>query len=307
MNGPAQPLVIVLLGPTASGKTALAIELAQALDLAVLNVDSRQLYIGMDVGTAKPSPAQRGRVRHELLDLRSADQPLNLQEFRALAEPVLAAEHRRRGMALLAGGSGLYLKALTQGLQPPAVPPQPALRAQLAGLGQPTCHQLLRAADPVAAARIAPTDPVRTQRALEVLYATGRPLSAQQGSRPPAWRLIELGLDPVDLPRRIASRTRQLYADGLVEETRRLIGRFGPALPLLATIGYGEARAVLAGELDEAEAIRITERRTRQFAKRQRTWFRRQHSPTWLPGGGGAEACAAALERILPLAGQGLG
>lgn len=307
MHAPAQPLVIVLLGPTASGKTALAIELAQALDLAVLNVDSRQLYSGMDVGTAKPSPAQRARVRHELLDLRSPDQPLNLQEFRALAEPVLAAEHRRRGMALLAGGSGLYLKALAQGLQPPAVPPQPALRAQLAALGQPTCHQLLRAADPVAAARIAPTDPLRSQRALEVLYATGRPLSAQQGSRPPAWHLIELGLDPVDLPSRIASRTRQLYADGLVEETRRLIERFGPALPLLATIGYGEARAMLAGDLDKAEAIRITERRTRQFAKRQRTWFRRQHSPTWLPSGGGAEACAAALELILPLAGQGLG
>ena len=131
-----QPLVIVLLGPTASGKTALAIELAQALGLAVLNVDSRQLYLHMDVGTAKPTAAQRAAVRHELLDLREPNHPINLQDFRAIAEPAIAAEHQRKGMALLAGGTGLYLKALTQGLQPPAVPPQPALRAQLEALGR---------------------------------------------------------------------------------------------------------------------------------------------------------------------------
>jgi len=307
-NPPAsEPLVIVLLGPTASGKTALAIELARVLDLAVLNVDSRQLYAGMDVGTAKPTAAQQALARHELLDLRTPDQPINLQEFRAVAEPAVAAEHSRRGMALLAGGSGLYLKALTQGMQPPAVPPQPTLRAQLDELGQPTCHQLLQAADPAAASRIAPADHVRTQRALEVLYATGRPLSAQQGSAPPPWRVVELGLDPADLRQRIAARTRQLYADGLVEETRRLIERYGRDLPLLDTIGYGEAKAVLAGDLGEAEAIRITEQRTRQFAKRQRTWFRRQHNPTWLKGASTEEQFAAALEVVLPLARHVLG
>ena len=307
-NPPAsEPLVIVLLGPTASGKTALAIELARVLDLAVLNVDSRQLYAGMDVGTAKPTAAQQALARHELLDLRTPDRPINLQEFRAVAEPAVAAEHSRRGMALLAGGSGLYLKALTQGMQPPAVPPQPTLRAQLDALGQPTCHQLLQAADPAAASRIAPADHVRTQRALEVLYATGRPLSAQQGSAPPPWRVVELGLDPADLRQRIAARTRQLYADGLVEETRRLIERYGRDLPLLDTIGYGEAKAVLAGDLGEAEAIRITEQRTRQFAKRQRTWFRRQHNPTWLKGASTEEQFAAALEVVLPLARHVLG
>lgn len=304
---PTKPLVIVLLGPTASGKTALAIELARALDLAVLNVDSRQLYAGMDVGTAKPTAHQQAQARHELLDLRTPDQPINLQEFRAIAEPAVAAEHERRGMALLAGGSGLYLKALTQGMQPPAVPPQPTLRAQLDALGQPTCHQLLQASDPEAAARIAPADHVRTQRALEVLYATGKPLSAQQGSNPPPWRVIELGLDPADLRQRIAARTRQLYADGLLEETRQLIERYGSELPLLDTIGYGEAKAVLAGALGEAEAIRITEQRTRQFAKRQRTWFRRQHSPTWLEGSSTEQQLAAALAAVLPAAEQGLG
>lgn len=277
-----QPLVIVLLGPTASGKTDLAIALAQALDLAVLNVDSRQLYRQMDVGTAKPTAAQRGQARHELLDLRDPDQPINLQEFRAIAEAQLNAELARKPLALLAGGSGLYLQALTQGLEPPAVPPQPQLRAQLAALGQPLCHQLLRQGDPAAAARIAPADAVRTQRALEVLYATGRPLSSQQGATPPPWRVLELGLNPTDLTARIASRTKGLFAAGLVAETEALIERYGAGLPLLNTIGYAEAKQQLAGELSETEAIALCEQRTRQFAKRQRTWFRRRHAPIWL-------------------------
>ncbi|QCH15050.1 tRNA (adenosine(37)-N6)-dimethylallyltransferase MiaA [Synechococcus sp. CB0101] len=296
---PDQPLVIVLLGPTASGKTALGIELAQALDLAVLSVDSRQLYTEMDIGTAKPTPAQRAAVRHELLDLRRPDQPINLQEFRAEAEQAIAAEHTRRGIALLVGGSGLYLKAITQGMTPPAVPPQPQLRAQLEALGQPLCHQLLVGADPAAGARIMPNDAVRTQRALEVLYATGVPLSAQQGATPPPWRVLELGLDPPDLRQRIASRTAGLYAEGLVEETRRLVERYGADCPLLDTIGYGEARALLRGELQEPEAIALTTRRTQQFAKRQRTWFRRQHQPLWLDGVDPLQQGLQAIERVL--------
>ena len=300
---PNQPLVIVLLGPTASGKTDLAIALARALDLAVLNVDSRQLYRQMDVGTAKPTAAQRGQARHELLDLRDPDQPINLQEFRAIAEAQLNAELARKPLALLAGGSGLYLQALTQGLEPPAVPPQPQLRAQLAALGQPLCHQLLRQGDPVAAGRIAAADAVRTQRALEVLYATGRPLSEQQGATPPPWRLLELGLNPANLEARIAERTRALYGQGLVAETEALIGRYGPELPLLDTIGYAEARQLLAGTLTEAEAGALTQQRTRQFAKRQRTWFRRRHRPCWLAG----EGEAALLEQALQEVERGLG
>jgi tRNA dimethylallyltransferase len=293
-----QPLVIVLLGPTASGKTDLAIALAQTLDLAVLNVDSRQLYRQMDVGTAKPTAAQRGQARHELLDLRDPDQPINLQEFRAIAEAQLNAELARKPLALLAGGSGLYLQALTQGLEPPAVPPQPQLRAQLAALGQPLCHQLLRQGDPAAAARIAPADAVRTQRALEVLYATGRPLSSQQGATPPPWRVLELGLNPTDLTARISSRTRDLFAAGLVAETEALIERYGAGLPLLNTIGYSEAKQQLAGELSETEAIALCEQRTRQFAKRQRTWFRRRHAPIWLEGPSTEGQLAQALQVV---------
>lgn len=297
-----QPLVIVLLGPTASGKTELAIALAQALGVSVLNVDSRQLYRQMDVGTAKPTAAQQAAAPHELLDLRDPDQPLNLQEFRAIAEPLIERELNRPrsgpGLALLAGGSGLYLKALTQGMEPPAVPPQPELRRQLEALGQPLCHRMLQLSDPVAGARIMSNDAVRTQRALEVLYATGQPLSSQQGATPPPWRVLELGLDPTDLRRRIDQRTRALYAEGLVTETAALIARYGSDLPLLDTIGYGEARRLLAGELTEAQAIELTSRRTRQFAKRQRTWFRRQHQPVWLEGHTNDERLQQALQAV---------
>ena len=181
----SHPLVITLLGPTAAGKTALALEIAEKLNLPVINVDSRQLYRGMDVGTAKPTAAQQARVPHHLLDLRDPDQPITLQEFQAEAMPCIEAVLQQCGKALLVGGSGLYLKALTQGLQPPAVAPQPQLRNQLTQLGQAICHPLLQAADPQAAARIAPADAVRTQRALEVLYATGQPMSSQSSATPP--------------------------------------------------------------------------------------------------------------------------
>ncbi|MBM5826084.1 MAG: tRNA (adenosine(37)-N6)-dimethylallyltransferase MiaA [Cyanobacteria bacterium M_surface_10_m2_119] len=298
----AQAWVIVLLGPTASGKSDLAVALAQHLDLAVLNVDSRQLYRGMDVGTAKPTATQRAQARHELLDLRDPDQPLNLQEFQAIAGPQITCELARprstAPLALLAGGSGLYLQALTRGLRPPAVAPQPLLRQQFTALGQQLCHQLLRQADPEAAGRIAPADAVRTQRALEVIYASGKPLASQQGASPPPWRVLELGLDPTNLRQRIAQRTEQLYRDGLVSETEQLIARYGPDLPLLETIGYGEARQVLSGALTETKARDLTAQRTRQFAKRQRTWFRRQHQPVWLEGATTEERLDQALREI---------
>ena len=280
--GDTHPLVVVLLGPTASGKTALGIQLAQALQLDVINVDSRQLYREMSVGTAKPTEAQQAAVPHRLLDLRDPDQPLTLQEFQSLAMDAVNASIDARGGALLVGGSGLYLKSLTGGLKPPAVPPQPLLRHQLERLGQATCHGLLCQADPASGARIAAADAVRTQRALEVLYATGRTMTAQQGASPPPWRVLELGLDPTDLKQRIVQRTHQLYAEGLVEETAQLRDRYGHELPLLQTIGYGEALQVLDGNLTRPQAITITTKRTQQFAKRQRTWFRRQHQPHWL-------------------------
>ena len=277
-----QPLVITLLGPTASGKTALALELAERLGLPVINVDSRQLYREMDVGTAKPTAEQQARVMHHLLNLRDPNQPMTLQEFQAEATPCIDRELAQRGVALLVGGSGLYLKALTSGLKPPAVGPQPELRKQFSAMGQAICHPLLAAADPIAAAKISPADAVRTQRALEVLYASGQLMSGQASVEPPPWRILELGLNPSNLRQRINQRTEQLYQHGLVEETERLADRYGADLPLLQTIGYAEALQLIDGSITQQSAIATTCQRTQQFAKRQRTWFRRQHTPQWL-------------------------
>jgi len=276
------PLVVVLLGPTASGKTALAIELAERFELEILNIDSRQLYREMDVGTAKPTAEQRERVPHHLIDIRRPDQPITLREFQDEALKAVNHNLERRGAAFLVGGSGLYLKALTAGLKPPSVAPQPALRQQLAELGQNACHQLLSAADPPSGNKIAPADAVRTQRALEVLYATGRPMSSQTSTSPPPWRVLELGLNPANLRQRIRQRTEELYEQGLIEETQGLRQIYGASLPLLQTIGYAEAMQVLNGELNRTSAIEATTLRTQRFAKRQRTWFRRQHQPLWL-------------------------
>ncbi|KZR78325.1 tRNA (adenosine(37)-N6)-dimethylallyltransferase MiaA [Prochlorococcus marinus] len=285
LNKPTDlPLVVVVLGPTASGKTGLGISLAKQLKLDVLNVDSRQLYREMSVGTAKPTPDQQRQAPHQLLDLRAPDHPITLQEFQSIAMAAVTQSIAQSGMALLVGGSGLYLKSLIKGLRPPAVAPQPELRQQLQKLGQDICHPLLRQADPTAAKRISTADAFRTQRALEVLYATGQPMSAQQGSIPPAWRVLELGLDPADLRERIALRTAQLYVNGLIEETERLCSRYSSDLPLLQTIGYREALQILQGQLNIEQARALTTLRTRQFAKRQRTWFRRQHAPHWLNG-----------------------
>jgi tRNA dimethylallyltransferase len=300
---PRPGLVIALMGPTASGKTDLALTLADQLNLAVISVDARQVYIGMDIGTAKPTAQQRRQVRHELLDLRPPDQPMTLQEFLPLARAAVRAELQHRGLALVVGGSGLYLQGLLQGLTPPAVPPQACLRQQFQALGQPLCHALLTSCDPVAAQRIAPADTSRTHRALEVCLATGQPFSAQQGRVPPPWPVLELGLDPPDLNRRIEARTLSMFAQGLVQETDTLIASHGDSLPLLDTIGYAEARDLLRGELGEAEAIARTEQRTRQYAKRQRTWFRRQHQPLWLRDGDLPQKALAALRTTQ----QGLG
>lgn len=279
----ADPLVIILLGPTAAGKSELAIALAKALNLAILSVDSRQVYRGMDVGTAKPTWEERRQVRHELLDLRDPDDPMSLHGFQIEAMAAIRREHDQRGVALLAGGSGLYLKALTDGWQPPAIPAQSWLRQQFHNLGQDVCHQLLVQTDPASGDRIAPTDPVRTQRALEVIYASGQPLSQQRGRVPPPWKVLELGVLPSDLCQRITRRSAALYAAGLIEETGRLVETYGPDLPLLQTIGYGEAMAFLHGQRDREQALTTTIRRTLQLAKRQRTWFRRQHQALWLP------------------------
>ncbi|WP_320666784.1 tRNA (adenosine(37)-N6)-dimethylallyltransferase MiaA [Prochlorococcus sp. MIT 1307] len=277
-----KPLIIVLLGPTASGKTEISIDLAAKLKLGIHNIDSRQLYAGMDIGTAKPSKEQMNRVRHYLIDIRKPDEPITLKEFQETAQASLKNSLKNNPMAFLVGGSGLYLKALTSGLRPSAVPPIQDLRKQLSEIGQQECYQILKSSDPNASKRIAPADAVRTQRALEVLFATGKSITQQESAEPPPWKILELGLNPKNLRERIAKRTTQLYKNGLIEETEQLIHQYNQDLSLLQTIGYGEALKVIQGKLTRTKAIEITNLRTNQFAKRQRTWFRRQHNPIWL-------------------------
>ena len=277
-----KPLVIVVLGPTASGKTALGIEIAKQLKLDIHNIDSRQIYKGMDIGTAKPSKKQQKIVKHFLIDICEPNHPITFHEFQKIAESSLNQNLTKNGIGLLVGGSGLYLQALTKGLQPPSVAPQQQLRAQLKEIGQYECHQILQRCDPIAAKKISISDNVRTIRALEVFYATAIPMSMQKKAKSPGWRVLEIGLDANNLKEKISHRTKQIYNNGLIEETKCLMNTFGKDLPLLKTIGYQEALSIIKGEINVTEAIQITNKRTNDFAKRQRTWFKKQHAPKWL-------------------------
>tara|TARA_B100000131_G_scaffold296591_1_gene314604 strand:- start:15 stop:908 length:894 start_codon:yes stop_codon:yes gene_type:complete len=277
-----QPLVIVLMGPTASGKTDLSIEIAKTLNLDIHNVDSRQLYIGMDIGTAKPTRSQQSLIKHFLLDLRQPNDPITLHEFQKEAIISLQKNLNEKKIGFLVGGSGLYLKSLISGLVPPAIPAQHILRHQFKAIGQKTCHQLLQHCDPIGAKKIAPADISRTIRALEVFYATGKTMSSLQSIKPPPWRFLELGLNPKNLNERIAKRTRHIFENGLLEETQKLIYKFGRDLSLLKTIGYKEALKVLEGTSSIEEAIAMATVRTNQFAKKQKTWFKGQHKTKWL-------------------------
>ena len=191
-------------------------------------------------------------------------------------------ELAQQKIILLVGGSGLYLQALIKGLKPPEVAPQKFLRDQLSNINKIERHNLLGCCDPIAAEKIHPEDSIRTIRALEVFYATGQSIFKQQRYCPPPWTILEIGLNPENLERRIKERTEQMYKNGLIEETQNLISKYGNNLELLKTIGYGEARSIINGSINYEEALAITIKRTSQFAKRQKTWFRNKHNPRWL-------------------------
>ncbi len=277
-----KPFVIAILGPTASGKTALAIEIAQRINANIHNVDSRQIYIDMDIGTAKPTAAQQKQVKHFLIDLCLPSEPINLHDFQSIAITSIEREIKNKGSTLLVGGSGLYLQALIGGLHPPAVPPQQFLRNQLEKIEKNERHKLLKCCDPIAAQKIHPEDSVRITRALEVFYATGKMFSKQKNIKPAPWRVLELGLNPEKLINRIEVRTEEMYKKGLIDETEDLINKYGNDLQLLQTIGYGEARSIINGKINYEEALKITIKRTCQLAKRQKTWFRNKHNSKWL-------------------------
>ena len=276
------PCVIVLIGPTASGKTELAIEIAKYFKTRIHNIDSRQIYKSMDIGTAKPSENQQKQIKHFLIDIKEPIHPMNVKQFQAIAEKSIKREIQNNHLPFLVGGSGLYMNSITKGFFVPDVPPQKNLRKQLEELGQEKCWELLKICDPISTNKINFSDRIRTIRALEVFYVTGKPLSNQKLQKPPNWKILELGLDRDDLKKRILQRTKNMFLSGIVEETKNLIAEYGSDLKILETIGYREAKEVLKNQLTFNEAIELTTRKTIQFAKRQKTWFRNKNNPIWL-------------------------
>ena len=276
------PHVIVLIGPTASGKTELAIEIAEYFKTRIHNIDSRQIYKAMDIGTAKPSKNQQKKIKHFLIDIEEPINPINVKQFQEIAQKSIKKEIKQNNLPLLVGGSGLYMNSITKGFFVPDVPPQNNLRGQLEELGQKECWELLKNCDPISAKKINFADQIRTIRALEVFYVTGKPLSSQKVQKPPKWRILELGLNRDNLKERISQRTKNMFLSGIVEETKDLISKYGSDLPILETIGYREAKDVLNNNLPIDKAIELTTIKTNQFAKRQKTWFRNKNNPIWL-------------------------
>ncbi len=286
----AEPLYC-LVGSTASGKSALALEVAQRLGMEILSMDSMQVYRGMDVGTAKPSAEELARVPHHLIDLVDPNERFDVQAWLAAAEEALDAIQARGRRGLFVGGTGLYLAALLRGLF--AGPPVDLdLRARLEEhaerVGAEELHRELAQRDPASAARLHPADRRRVVRALEVLEQTGRPLSDWQrewgeraSPRQQRARLVGLAVEVDQLDRRIEERTALMLASGWPEEALRLEERgLGPSA--VQALGYAEALALARGELDASEAQARIALRTRQFARRQRTWYRK-FPIHWLP------------------------
>ena len=285
------PPLIVIAGATATGKTELAIRLAESVrtgarPVAIISADSRQVFRGLDVGTAKVSTADQARVPHFGLDLVDPDQPFSVADFATHARSVLADLARDGWLAILAGGTGLYLRAVGRGLDTDALPSDPDVRARLEAAliadGLPASVARLEDMAPALAAGVDARNPRRVVRALEIAELRG------DGPPPPTLgypgRIVWLGLT-VDLPvhaERIMTRARAQFDAGLIEEARALRDRFDPGLPAFTAIGYREAWAVLDGELTRDAAIDLDAQRNVAFSKRQRTWFRSEPGITWL-------------------------
>jgi tRNA dimethylallyltransferase len=282
------PPLVAIVGPTASGKTALAVEVALRLGGEVVNADAFQLYRGMDLGTAKPTLPERRGVPHHLLDVLDVGDDAAVAEYQRRATAALdEIEHRGRP-AILVGGSGLYVRAVLDGLEIPPTNPgvRARLEAEVAAVGAPALHARLARRDPDAAAAILATNARRVVRALEVNELTGRPFRATLPDGDYVRPAVQVGLE---IPRgvldaRIADRVHRMWRDGLVDEVRRLEGDgLRRARTASRALGYAQVLRMLAGELTEPEAIDDTIAATRRFARRQESWFRRDRRVVWLP------------------------
>lgn len=289
MNDHSKPAAILLMGPTASGKSALSVAMAQALNAEIISVDSALVYRGMDIGTAKPTLEQRGGIPHHLIDILDPAEAFSTGQFRSMASELMADIHSRGKLPLLVGGTMLYFSALTQGLATlPQADPEIRLRLdrELAERGKEALHARLARIDPQAAARIHVNDPQRIQRALEVYEISGRPLSSffeleQQADQP--FDFIKLIVAPEQrstLHEKIALRFKQMLAQGFLDEVKALRSRadLDESMPAIRCVGYRQAWAYLDGEYDYDSMVDKAIAATRQLAKRQFTWLRKEQN-----------------------------
>jgi len=294
----------ILLGPTASGKSSVALALAQRVDGEIVNADARCVYRGLDIGTAKPSSCEQKRVRHHLVDICNPDEVYNAQRFREQVARLLPELFSRHKLPVLVGGSTLYVEALTVGLFE-GVETNPSLRKTLDKTPLKTLYRRLQHLDPQTASRLEPRDRMRITRALEVYDQDGTSIShLQRGARPLpyAFRKFGLRLERSQLYARIDARVERMLAVGLVEEARRLYARVRPGTPAYKTIGYRELFAHFEGRCTLEDAVAKIKQHTRNYAKRQLTWYRRYDDVVWLDVEGEEPSAlaghiAAALER----------
>jgi tRNA dimethylallyltransferase len=282
------PPLIVILGPTGVGKTELSIELCKAHSGEVVSADSRQIYRGMDIGTAKATPVERAAVPHHLIDIRAPDEVLTVAEYQQLAYATIAAIHRRGNTPLLVGGTALYIRAVVEGLRIPTAPPDPTLRAELEDRltheGVESLFRQLATFDPATAAQIDARNPRRVLRALEIFLLTGRPKVELEGANPPPYRILMMGLTRPrsSLHQRIDRRVDAMLAAGLVEETQRLLDAgYDTRLPSMTSLGYRECIDYLAGRCDLATAAKRIKTETHRYVRHQTTWFRKLRNIYW--------------------------
>lgn len=302
-----EPLLVVILGATASGKTALSLRLAEAFAGEIVSCDSIAVYRGLEIGAAKPSLAERARVPHHLIDVAAPDTAYTAGDYSRDGRAALHAIASRNYLPIVVGGTGLYLRALIAGLF--AGPPRSEalrdrLRQKASTRGSAYLHRLLTRLDPSSASSIHANDTPKIVRALEICITARQPMSqAWSAGRDPlqGFRVLRLGLDPprAALYARINQRAAAMFERGLIEETQALLAQFGPACWPLASLGYQQAAAHLRGQLTLDAAIAATQQGHRNYAKRQATWFRREPLVHWFPGFGDApEVESAALNLV---------
>ena len=273
--------LILLVGPTAVGKTEIAIQLAERINSEIVSADSRLFYRGMDIGTAKPTSQEQARVPHHLIDIANPDEILSLAVFQQKAREAIADIHARGKLPLLVGGTGQYVRAVTEGWKPPEVKPDERLRNELEKLnedeGKDFLYEKLKSLDPKAAEKIDPRNVRRTIRALEVILTTGKKFSEQRGQRDSPYHLITIGLTRPrpELYARIDKRIESMFENGLLDEVKRLLAKgYSADLPTMSAIGYRECISVIEGQISAEQAKVEMRRATRIFVRRQSNWFK---------------------------------